>query len=430
MNGNGYRETDLGQIPADWEVTPLGNVVSVRGEATRPSSKGTTKYVGLEHIDSGSPKLKRWGIESEVRSSKNKFCAGDILYGKLRPYLDKVALAEWEGMCATDILVLNAERAKGSPEYLVNLLHTAEFLNFAISTTTGVNHPRTSWNSVSRFTFGLPTLPEQKRIAAILSKIQQAIEVQGKTIERSKELKRALMAKLFTEGLHNEELKETEIGLMPKSWGLNPAEKICKSVTDGTHETPKPQKEGYWLITSKNLRQGNLSFGDSYKISRGEYDRANQRSKVNQYDILYGMIGTIGSPVLVRQAEIDFAIKNVGLFKLAGDQALAQWVFYFLSSPQAEAFLKSKVSGSTQKFVPLWFLRQFPLPTTNKDEREEITGVLGKLDAKVEVVEKKLAVLRITFASILHQLITGQLRVNNIETPFVGEQTGVAHVQA
>jgi type I restriction enzyme S subunit len=103
----------------------------------------------------------------------------------------------------------------------------------------GGAQPNISQTIVKNLQVPLPPLPEQKKIATILSKIQQAIEVQEEIIERTKELKKALMAKLFTEGLYGEELKETEIGLMPKSWEVIELRRVVtRKVTDGTHVTP------------------------------------------------------------------------------------------------------------------------------------------------------------------------------------------------
>jgi type I restriction enzyme, S subunit len=77
-------------------------------------------------------------------------------FNKLRPYLDKAVIVENEGMCSTDLLVIKCNEEKILPHYLINLLHTPQFLNFATSTMTGTNHPRTSWESLKIFKIPLP----------------------------------------------------------------------------------------------------------------------------------------------------------------------------------------------------------------------------------------------------------------------------------
>ena len=214
---SGFKETEIGFVPKNWQVVELGVVCTQRKEIITPNSNGKGKYVGLEHIQTGVFRLKNYGNEGDVKSAKYKFYDGDILYGKLRPYLDKAVLVDLSGICSTDIVVL-----KGTEQllqsYLIGLVHTNYFIEYSKRTTSGVNHPRTSWNLLKKFKFGLPTLEEQCNIAYILSKIQSAIEAQEKIIQTTTELKKALMQKLFTEGLKGEPQKETEIGLVPKSW--------------------------------------------------------------------------------------------------------------------------------------------------------------------------------------------------------------------
>lgn len=126
----GFKETEIGLIPIEWESSKLSAVATQRKETILPEGNGKTKYVGLEHIDSGEINLHRHGYDTEVRSGKFRFYTGDILYGKLRPYLDKCVLAEFEGICSTDIIVLKA-LDKANNQYLSNLMHISSFLEHA-----------------------------------------------------------------------------------------------------------------------------------------------------------------------------------------------------------------------------------------------------------------------------------------------------------
>jgi type I restriction-modification system DNA methylase subunit len=97
------------------------------------------------------------------------------------------------------------------------------------------------------------------------------------------------------------------------------ADEVCIKVTDGTHNTPKRLKNGYPLITSKQLSDGRISPTD-YFINKKDFDEVNRRSKVDQWDVLFGMIGTIGEMVIVKDKNPQFAIKNIGLFKTKRDE--------------------------------------------------------------------------------------------------------------
>ena len=186
-----------------------------------PATSGASLYVGLEHISGGAFFLTRHGNPSDVHSAKTRFRQGDILYGKLRPYLDKAIIAPANGICSTDILAL---RPKPSvcPTYLLALIHTAEFRTHADQTTNGVNHPRTSWGGLAGLPWDVPDKPEQEKIGAVLWEIQRAIDVEAKLVAATRELKQSAMCQLFTCGLRNEPQKETDFGPIPKSWDVQP----------------------------------------------------------------------------------------------------------------------------------------------------------------------------------------------------------------
>lgn len=193
--GRKLKKTEIGEIPENWEVVRLGEVCFVRKEQILPEESDI--YVGLEHLDSGAIKLNRWGKGNEVKSFKNKFYPKDILYGKLRPYLDKAVIVENEGVCSTDLIVIRCEESKIFPFYLINFLHTPQFLNFAISTMSGTNHPRTSWDLLKTFKIPLPPLPEQQEIAEILQTIDQKIEIEKKKKALYEELFKTMLNKLM-----------------------------------------------------------------------------------------------------------------------------------------------------------------------------------------------------------------------------------------
>ena len=191
------KQTEIGEIPESWEVIQLKEVASLRRENVNPENNQNLNFVGLEHIDSGDSSLKRWGDASEMKSAKNRFYSDDVLYGKLRSYLDKAVIVEMEGICSTDILVVTTN-TKTVPRFLVNLLHCPAFINHAVSTSTGISHPRTSWNSLEKFTFALPPLTEQGVIANVLQTIDEKTAALEKEVEHIDELFHTMLEELMT----------------------------------------------------------------------------------------------------------------------------------------------------------------------------------------------------------------------------------------
>ena len=195
--GEPRKQAEIGEIPESWEVVQLKEIVNLRRENVKPEDNQSLNFVGLEHIDSGESTLKRWGDASAMKSAKNRFYSDDVLYGKLRSYLDKAVIAEMDGICSTDILVFTAN-SKIVPRFLVYLLHTEAFVNHAVATSTGISHPRTSWDSLGKFTFALPALSEQRAIAAVFQAIDKKTAALEREVGHLDELFHAILDELMT----------------------------------------------------------------------------------------------------------------------------------------------------------------------------------------------------------------------------------------
>lgn len=162
-------------------------------------------------------------------------------------------------------------------------------------------------------------------------------------------------------------------------------------VRDGTHDSPRPALAGYPLVTSKHIINNRVDLKDTYLISEDDYNAVNKRSKVDKYDILISMIGTVGEVALVKD-EPKYAIKNVGLIK-TNNEILSKYLFYYLLSRTGQNALKSFHSGATQKFISLGKLRSLPVFLPSQRSQENITSVLSAYDDLIEVNEKRIRVL-------------------------------------
>jgi len=162
---------------------------------------------------------------------------------------------------------------------------------------------------------------------------------------------------------------------------------IC-DVRDGTHDSPKQSPTGFPLITSKNLKSGCIDLENTYLISESDFWDINKRSKVDKFDILYSMIGTVGEIAIVK-SEPSFAIKNVGLFKCNGNYELAKWVYYFMQSSEAKEELQAAQKGSTQSYISLGDLRSFPILLPPLPEQRAIASVLSSLDDKIDLLHRQ-----------------------------------------
>jgi type I restriction enzyme S subunit len=159
------------------------------------------------------------------------------------------------------------------------------------------------------------------------------------------------------------------------------ATEYCKNVFDGTHDSPKPVEKGYRLLTSKNIMSGYLDKTDSYFISEEDYIAINKRSKVYKWDILFSMIGTVGNVCIITDDNIDFAIKNMGVFSCR-DEYEAKWLYFYLQSPYIRKINENYLNGAIQKFLPLGRLRELEIvPFDN--EKKKIVDLLWSIEEKL-----------------------------------------------
>jgi type I restriction enzyme, S subunit len=195
--GEKQKQTEIGLVPEIWKVVELGDICERISTNIQPIVNGNKPYVGLEHIDSGAIYLSSFGKESEVVSSKSVFKKGEILYGKLRPYLDKAILAPFDGICSTDILVFSG-RKEVQNEYLIHFFHTKKLIDFANSTTAGVQHPRTSWSSLKKLKIGLPDKEERRLIVLTLNSMEDKLSFYKKKKQTLTDLFKSLLHELMT----------------------------------------------------------------------------------------------------------------------------------------------------------------------------------------------------------------------------------------
>ena len=150
-------DSEMGEIPEGWEVATLGDIAASRRKGVDPASEASDMpYIGLADMPRGSIALLNWGATGSVSSRKSVFKAGDILFGKLRPYFHKVGIAPVDGLCSTDILVLGARQPKWSALVLACVSSSA-FVAYTSQTATGTKMPRTSWQAMRRYELCRPT---------------------------------------------------------------------------------------------------------------------------------------------------------------------------------------------------------------------------------------------------------------------------------
>ena len=176
------------------------------------------------------------------------------------------------------------------------------------------------------------------------------------------------------------------------SWITVRADEFCESVRDGTHDTPKQMATGYKLVTGKHIKNGQIDPSDAYYISEKDYIKINERSLVEQWDVLMSMIGTVGEVAVVKDHP-NYAIKNVALFKCAGSELKGKWLAYYLRSSDAQGHMSGNQKGSSQQFLSLKQLRSLPVPLADELYMQKVVDILSAYDDLIENNQKQIKLL-------------------------------------
>ena len=194
--------------PTGWIKTTIGNIIEPSKERFDPINNTSRTFIGLEHIESNTGKIIKKGNSKELTSTKTIFRSGDVLYGRLRPYLNKVCMPSFDGVCSTDILVFQKQPFL-SNKFITLFLITNRFVTYANANMTGVQHPRISFKNIAKFFIFLPPYNEQKRIVSKIESIFTRIDAVERYIEstlrlldllKSNTLKQAFEGRLVSTG--------------------------------------------------------------------------------------------------------------------------------------------------------------------------------------------------------------------------------------
>lgn len=207
------------------------------------------------------------------------------------------------------------------------------------------------------------------------------------------------------------ESRETEFGQIPSGWNFVSASVYCDKVTDGTHDSPKQQISGKHLITSRHIKGRNIDFENAYLINESDYKKINERSKVDQWDVIISMIGEYcGFSYIERNELIDYVVKNVGIFK-TGNRDKAFWLHYYTQSKIGKSLLENLRSGTSQPYISLGALREFPILVPGKiEEQKSIATVLSSLDDKIDLLHRQNKTLEALAETLFRQWFVGEAR--------------------
>ncbi len=268
-------------------------------------------------------------------------------------------------------------------------------------------------------------LPEQKKIAHILSTVQRAIEAQERIIQTTTELKKALMQKLFTEGLRNEPQKQTEIGPVPESWDEITLGELCEK-PDGALQTgpfgsqlhkSEYQETGVAVVNPTHLAGNRINHEVVPRVGDKVANRLN-RHQLQESDILFGRRGEIGRHGLVTKEEAGW-LCGTGCFLVRARKSFIdnRFLSYYFSTEPLVNWLYSHAAGAIMPNLNNTVLKKLPVFYPDISTQEQIVEVFETVDGKAATASRKRTTLQDLFRTLLYQLMTAQIRVHDLDLP-------------
>ena len=277
-------------------------------DKVHPDDADVDRYVGLEHIDPESLKIRRWGEPSDVESTKILFRAGDIIFGKRRAYQRKLAVADFDGICSAHAMVLRPKTDVVLKEFLPFFMQTDTFMERAVKISVGGLSPTINWKDLAKEEFALPPIEEQRRMVAVLS---ASVESCHKAMALATQLNHLIDASFEGAlGLSMPSLQSRDskwYGRVPDSWRESLLLDASLVITDGEHNTPPRTESGVPLLSARNVLHRRIDLSDVDYISAATHARLSERIQPVLGDVLISCSGTVGRVCEV-PSDFDFAM--------------------------------------------------------------------------------------------------------------------------
>ncbi len=368
----------------DWEQRKLGDEVRiVMGQS--PNSENYTYDPNDYILVQGNADMKNGRVLPRVWTTQvTKQAEKDDLILSVRAPVGDI------GKTAYDVVIGRGVAAIKGNEFIFQNLGKMKSDGYWTRYSTGSTFESINSTDIKEAIISVPAIEEQDKIGSFFQQLDETIALHQRKLDLLKEQKKGYLQKMFPK--NGAKVPELRFAGFADDWEERKLGEFS-DVRDGTHASPKYVSQGHPMVTSKNLTHSGLDMTDVSFLTDEDFNEINKRSKVSIGDILFGMIGTIGNPVIVDRD--DFAIKNVALIKEKTSNPITnKWLLQYLKSPSFNRFIQKENAGGTQKFIALGLIRDMKLRVPEFDEQQKIGTFFKQLDDTIALHQRKLDLLK------------------------------------
>jgi len=420
----GFKMTELGPLPREWEAATLGKLgkISAGGSAPQESRYfgGNHPFVRVQHLDENGYEVRRWDLITEEAIKRFRlrlFPAGTIVFPKSGASirLEKRAILPRPCYLVSHLCAIVPNDALVDGNFLFFALKSVSF-----SANKAEGYPTLSLTEIRQHFVPLPPLSEQRAIAHVLRTVQRAKEATEQVIAALKEFKKSLMRHLFTYGpvpieqADKVELKDTEIGPIPAHWEVVRLGDVSEKPQYGFTAAAQSDPVGPKMLRITDIQDGYVNW-DSVPYCRCPDDDI-PKYLLKDGDILFARTGSVGKAFLVSSVP-EASIFASYLIRVRVDRTRLDpyFAFLFMQTSAYWSQIASHTHGAVQPNVNASQLRSLILPLPSIIEQKKIAEILISLDNKIKAEENKKRALETLFKTLLHNLMTGKIRVSNFQ---------------
>jgi len=401
------KQTKIGMIPEGWKVARLGSCCKLVKKQFKPSKEDRRKYIGLEHIEQQSLRLVEIGSSEHIESNKFEFKQGQILFGKLRPYFRKVYRPKFDGVCSTDIWVIDTREPNDSA-FFFYFFADNRIITEANNSSEGTRMPRARWDYLEELEFPIPLLPEQQKIAKILSDLDSKIELNQNMNKTLEAIGQAIFKHWFVDfEFPNEEGKpykssggkmvySEELGEeMPEGWEIKKLDEISDNFD--SRRIPLSSRE-------RDSRKGSFPYYGATSILDHVDDFI--------FDGTYVLMGEDGSVIDERGYPIlqyvwgKFWVNNHA-HVLRGKNISNELLYVFLKNTNVGHI----VTGAVQPKINQNNMNKLQFTIPKQKTLLRIQSILNSLFEKRKINFEEINNLSLIRNSLLPKLMSGKIRV-------------------
>jgi type I restriction enzyme S subunit len=378
--------SDNNKLKPGWKVWRFDQMAtSVNVRIDNPSESGMEHYVGLEHLDADSLKIRRWGTPDDVDATKLMFKKGDIIFGRRRAYQRKLGVAEFDGICSAHAMVLRAKPEVVLPDFLPFFMQSDLFMKRAVEISVGSLSPTINWKTMAVQVFTLPPIEEQTRLVEVLTAIENTCDAYTDSLAKSRQILANIRDRVLWEG-EGQSLHDTSIGSIPVGWQA----KQLGDVVEFLGGTQPPASVFEFAPSPTNVRL--IQIRDYKSDEFATYIPLALAKKFCSADDV--MIGRYGPPVFQILRGLEGAY-NVALIKAKPKDGLEKGYLYHYLKEQALLQLIEGLSrrSSGQSGVDMDKLKAYPIPLPPLETQQRLSRLFDSMESSLESIRSRLSAL-------------------------------------